>query len=142
MPRIIVLALLALTAAAVLVPSTAAARERTLLPHLAADRTAHALGPLHHDRRLSRRAERHARRLARAGVLRHRPGRRLVRVARARWSGEVLAVAPSAAAAVRAWLRSPSHRAVLRSPRAARVGVGHHRGVWVAHLAARPARKP
>ena len=41
----------------------------------------------------------------------------------------------TAAGVVRAWMASPAHRAVLLNGRVRRIGVAHHLGVWVLHVA-------
>ena len=72
-------------------------------------------------------ADRWAKRLAETGRLQHRDQRRVLGACNLHWTGETLArgsrsVAPREM--VRAWMRSPGHRAVLMKPRAKLAGVG------------------
>ena len=139
MPLILVVALIA-ALAAVPVPTASAAHdasERRLVRLIAADRAAHGLPPLRPSRRPARAADRHAIRMARAGVLWHRSGRSLLRTAGSGWTGEVLARAPSPEWALAAWLRSRGHRAVLRARQARALGVAIRGNVFVAHFAGR-----
>ena len=93
------------------------------------------LRPLRADAGLSRAATSHAADVGRAGVLGHASSdgtpmkSRVHRFVRAKRVGETLAWLPLSlandpAAAVAAWMRSPSHRAAILSRRFARVGVG------------------
>ena len=94
-------------------------------------RARHGIPAVRGDRRMARAARAHSRTMAGAQALFHGAwSGRVARAARARWIGEVLAcIGPSrprreARTAVRAWLRSPGHRAVLLNPAFRRVGVG------------------
>jgi uncharacterized protein YkwD len=71
-------------------------------------------------------SERWARHLADSGDFVHRDQHRILRRCNLTWVGEdlVRGTALTPAGAVRAWLRSPSHRAVLLKPRANRAGIG------------------
>ena len=75
---------------------------------------------------IDRFAERWARHLAATGDFEHRDQRRILRRCDLTWVGENLirGSALTPAATVRAWLRSPGHRAVLMKPRANRAGIG------------------
>jgi uncharacterized protein YkwD len=75
---------------------------------------------------IDRFSERWARHLADSGDFVHRDQRRILRRCDLTWVGEdlVRGTALTPASAVRAWLRSPSHRAVLMKPRANRAGIG------------------
>ena len=135
MPLILIATLLVTLAAA---PAASAAHdpsERRLVALIAADRAAHGLPPLRPSRRLARAADHHAARLARAGILWHRPGRSLLRTSGSAWTGEVLARAASPERAFAAWLRSSPHRTVLRARRARVLGVAIRGNVFVGHLA-------
>jgi uncharacterized protein YkwD len=75
---------------------------------------------------IDRFAERWARHLAATGDFEHRDQRRILRRCDLTWAGENLIRGSvlTPAATVRAWLRSPGHRAVLMKPRANRAGIG------------------
>lgn len=90
-------------------------------------RVAHDLKPVRYFQScLDRMAERWARHLADTGELVHRDQRRVVRRCDLTWAGETLVrgTALTPAAAVKAWMGSKPHRAVLMKPRANRAGVG------------------
>jgi uncharacterized protein YkwD len=144
-----------LLAAAVLgctvLPGTAAARccrdDRAATLHaLNAVRARHGVPPLVPDVRLDRAARRHSGEMVLRRYFAHEsPGgaRFSARIAatgwmrrRGRWYvGETLAWgrgrSAEPAAVVAAWLRSPSHRRVVLSPRYRRVGIGIVRGTPV-----------
>jgi uncharacterized protein YkwD len=71
-------------------------------------------------------SERWARHLADTGDLVHRDQRKILRRCDLNWVGEALVrgTALTPGGAVRAWLKSPEHRAVLMKPRANRAGIG------------------
>jgi uncharacterized protein YkwD len=71
-------------------------------------------------------AERWARHLAATGEFRHRDQHRILRRCDFTWAGEnlVRGTGLTPRAAVRAWMHSPAHRAVLLKPRANRAGIG------------------
>ena len=71
-------------------------------------------------------SERWSRHLAETGDFVHRDQHRILRRCDLTWVGEdlVRGTALTPASAVRAWLHSPGHRAVLLKPRAARAGIG------------------
>jgi uncharacterized protein YkwD len=75
---------------------------------------------------IDRFSERWARHLADSGDFVHRDQHRILRKCDLTWVGEdlVRGTGLTPASAVRAWLRSPSHRAVLMKPRANRAGIG------------------
>ena len=83
--------------------------------------------------RLARLAERHSRRILLADRLSHFLGGSVRQRVPGRWVGEALAWAPrdshaTAPVVVRAWMSSPSHRAVLLDRRIHRVGIGRRWG--------------
>lgn len=103
----------------------------TMVAELNRMRARHGLPSLRGDRRMARTARAHSRTMVRVRALFH--GAWSARVARAAGTqriGEVLArvgrarPVREARSAIRAWLRSPSHRAVLLDPSFRRVGVG------------------
>jgi len=108
-------------------------------------RRAHGVAPLKHAPGLSRASTSYARRLMRADRLAH-PSRAAGRFSA---SGEILALQSGwrvrRAAAVRAWLNSPSHRPILLSRGFRHVGVGMSRGrfgsarssIWVVRFGRR-----
>ena len=117
-------------------------------------RARHGLRRLRACRPLSRAAADHTRDMLRRNFLSHASSdgtsmsQRVRRYTRARWVGESIAVVPgrgTARRAVRMWMRSPAHRAVLLSPAGRRIGVGRRRGrlgfgrraVFTADLASR-----
>ena len=144
--------------AASAVPATAAAAdrsERSLLCLINRERARAGLRPLRPNRCLARAAAGHVRDMVRHRYFAHtsRDGRSFARRIRAtgyapptaRWTvGENLAwgAAPAGDPAwvVRAWLRSPGHRANLLSARFRDAGVGVAPGAPVALAAAAPAR--
>lgn len=71
-------------------------------------------------------AERWAAHLASTGEFVHRDQRRILDRCNFTWAGETLVrgTALTPAGAVRAWMNSPTHRAVLMKPRANRAGIG------------------
>jgi uncharacterized protein YkwD len=71
-------------------------------------------------------SERWAQHLATSGEFEHRSQPRILRRCNLNWTGENLirGTAFTPAAAVRSWLRSPGHRAVLMKPRASLAGIG------------------
>ncbi len=113
------------------------ARERKVIDRVNAVRADNGLPPLRLDRKLSRSADRHSRRMQKRRVLSHRlPGEASLR-ARLRWAvggatvGEVIfwgSGGARSASMVRAWMRSSSHRATLLSRRYARAGIGVRTG--------------
>jgi uncharacterized protein YkwD len=113
----------------------AAQPRATLLCLVNHERAEHGLKPLRLDAKLRRAAERHARDMARRRYFAHeRPGgpdltERLRRAGwRGRGAGEVIAYgcesASSARTAVRGWMLSPPHRAILLDGRFRRAGPG------------------
>lgn len=75
---------------------------------------------------VDRTSERWARHLRRTGDLAHRDQARVLRRCDLAWSGETLVrgVGLTPRSAVRAWLSSPAHRAVILSARARWAGIG------------------
>ena len=71
-------------------------------------------------------SERWARHLAATGSFEHRDQRTILETCDLTWVGETLARGTDLTPfrAVRAWMHSPEHRAVLMKPRANRAGVG------------------
>ena len=71
-------------------------------------------------------AERWAAHLASSGEFVHRDQHRILDRCNFTWAGEALVrgTALTPAEAVRAWMNSPTHRAVLMKPRANRAGIG------------------
>jgi uncharacterized protein YkwD len=71
-------------------------------------------------------AERWAAHLAASGELVHRDQHRILDRCNFTWAGETLVrgTALTPGEAVRAWMNSPTHRAVLMKPRANRAGIG------------------
>lgn len=71
-------------------------------------------------------AERWARHLASTGEFAHRDQRQILNDCGLTWVGETLVrgTALTPGSAVRAWLDSPAHRAVILKPRATRAGIG------------------
>ena len=108
-------------------------------------RRGHGLRPLRTSPRLARASKRFARRLMRANRFGH--SSRAMRPFSS--SGEILALQPGwrvrRAAAVRAWLRSPSHRSIVLSRRFGSAGAGLSRGrfgsrrssIWVVRFGRR-----
>jgi uncharacterized protein YkwD len=101
-------------------------------------RTHHGLRRLKASRTLAQAASDHTSDMLRADYLSHdsRDGTpmatRVRRYTGARWVGENIAVTSRrrgvARRVVRMWMASPSHRAVLLSPKSRRIGVGRARG--------------
>ena len=101
-------------------------------------RTHHGLRKLRASRTLAHAASDHTGDMLRADYLSHdsRDGTpmatRVRRYTGARWVGENIAVTSRrrgvARRVVRMWMASPSHRAVLLSPKSRRIGVGRKRG--------------
>ncbi len=81
------------------------------------------------DSCLDRYAEGWARHLASTGAFEHRDQRTVLANCRMGWVGETLVrgrpLTPGTA--VRAWMNSPEHRAVIMKPRATRAGIGVRR---------------
>lgn len=132
-------------AAGLLAPSAAGAanspvvdlRETAVIDRVNAIRADHGLSALAIDSRLSRAADRHSRRMARARTLAHRVGGEGGLAARLRWAvgnanvGEVIFWGQGgvrSAEIVRAWMRSPGHRKLLLSSRFALAGIGIRSG--------------
>ncbi|HXF71675.1 MAG TPA: CAP domain-containing protein [Actinomycetota bacterium] len=84
------------------------------------------LGPLERGHRVSIREEGHAWRMARKGRLWHADLPRLLDGVAWERAGEVVGAATGPHRLVRAWLRSPEHRAVIFGPYR-RLGIGAHR---------------
>lgn len=143
----LVRALLGLCAAASLLLAPGAARaanspvvdlrETAVIDRVNAVRADHGLGALTIDPRLSRAADRHSRRMARARTLAHRVAGEGGLSGRLRWAvgdadvGEVIFWGDGAvrsAEIVRAWMRSPGHRDLLLSPRFTLAGIGIRSG--------------
>jgi uncharacterized protein YkwD len=147
--RIPALMACAVTAGALLLPSSAAAggAEQEAIDALNDVRRASGLAPLRVSESLSRSSGGYARRMLRHDFFGHGPS---IDVAgRFRSAGETLAYHTGWRAqprrTVRRWMNSPGHRAVLLSPGFRWVGMGLARGrlggsvatTWVAHLGAR-----
>ena len=138
--------LLAVAAALAPAPAAAATPATRMLRKINAVRERTGLPVLHRSRRLSRSARRYARWMLRADYFGH-----LARIHASRhfrWLGEALACHPGGkakvGATVRAWLRSPPHRALLLSTGFRYLGAGVKGGwlgrkpmtVWVLHFGA------
>ncbi len=101
-------------------------------------RTHHGLRKLRASRTLAHAASDHTGDMLRADYLSHDSkdgtpmATRVRRYTGARWVGENIAVTSRrrgvARRVVRMWMASPSHRAVLLSPKSRRIGVGRERG--------------
>lgn len=122
-------------AAALLLPAATSARtdrvELSIAWRVAAVRAKRHLPAIRITTPLTRAADRQSVAMARSGVLTHGAGVQ-TRV-RGRVVGETLARIPRrdrplAATVVRAWMRSPGHRAVLLDPRLRRIGVARRLG--------------
>jgi uncharacterized protein YkwD len=117
-------------------------------------RSGHGLRRLRTSRRLARAATEHSGDMAARNFMSHASSdgtgmaQRVRRYTGARWIGENIAVVSgrtTARRAVRMWMQSPPHRAVLLSPAGSRIGVGKRRGrfggsrsaVFTADLASR-----
>jgi uncharacterized protein YkwD len=93
--------------------------------HVNRVRAVHGLRPLRFERCTDGLAESWSARLATTRGLVHQDAGRMLSTCRARWVAETLGRgAYSPEGLVRAWMRSPYHRAVLLSPKARRIGVG------------------
>ena len=149
MRRISALVVCAFTAAAVLLPSSAAAggAEREAIDALNDVRRANGLAPLRVSASLNNSSGDYARKMLRHDFFGHGPS---IDVAGAfRSAGETLAYHSGWSAQPRRtvvrWMNSPSHRAVLLSPGFRWVGMGLARGrlgssvvtTWVAHVGSR-----
>lgn len=145
--RALVRMLLTLTAMAstLLAPGVARAanspvvdlRETAVIDRVNAIRADHGLAALSIDPRLSRAADRHSRRMARARTLAHRLAGEGRLSGRLRWAvgtanvGEVIFWGKGgvrSAEIVRAWMNSPGHRDLLLSRRFALAGIGIRSG--------------
>lgn len=112
--------------------------ERAVARSIDAARISHGLRPLRTSPRLARAADRHALDMAWRGRLGHDSSSGLGLSDRVPGSlvAETVARFPRGSRlsrrVVRAWLRSPSHRAVLLDPRLKRIGVARRagRGGW------------
>lgn len=114
------------------------ARERALIREINRVRSRHGLPRVRFSRALARSADAHTRDMLRANFFGHASSngtsmeRRVGRFRPSHRLGENLAYLPrgrpGAAAIVRMWLRSPTHRAILLSPAFRRVGVGRRTG--------------
>ena len=108
--------------------------ERAVFLRINQARKAHRLAPLRPAPRLRAVAVRHAGFLARLGLLQHSSADgssfdlRIRRHLPAHVVGETVARGPSPLWVVRAWLRSPQHRALLLDPAFGIVGVGARPG--------------
>ena len=100
-------------------------------------RARHGLRRLKASRSLSRAATEHSSDMLRRNFIGHASsdgtsmGQRVRRYTGAHWIGETIAVVSGRATArlaVRLWMHSPPHRAVLLSASAHRIGVGKRRG--------------
>jgi uncharacterized protein YkwD len=107
--------------------------EAPLLARINAERRSHGLVPLRRSSALARAAAAHARAMGREGFFSHSsadgtsPGTRIRRYYRGTAVGEtMLWRSPDAtpAEALRMWLGSPSHRAILLNPDFREVGLG------------------
>jgi uncharacterized protein YkwD len=112
-------------------------RERQVIHRVNAVRADHGLPRLTFGGKLSKAADRHSHRSQQRRTLAHTlPGEqplasRLAHAARVRPIGEVIywtRRGASSAEIVRAWMRSPGHRALLLSPEFGRAGVGIRTG--------------
>jgi uncharacterized protein YkwD len=112
-------------------------REAAVIERINAVRAQHGRSRLTLDDRLSRAADRHSRRMARARTLAHRVWGEAALGTRLRWAigdayaGEVIFWASGSvrsARIVRAWMRSPGHRHTLLSERFTRAGIGIREG--------------
>jgi len=140
------LALILLVLAAMAAPAAAqvAAPEGRVRSLVNEARVAAGVAPLRHSPALDASARRYARSLLRRGVLAH--GTRIAAPRRFTLLGENLALVggrrPRPAVAVRLWLGSPAHRAVMLHRGMREMGVGRAGGsfrgraatVWVLHL--------
>jgi uncharacterized protein YkwD len=148
-PRIPALMAGAVTASALLLPSSAAAggAERAAIGELNDVRRANGLAPLRVSGSLNRSSGHYARKMLRHDFFGHGP--RIDVAGNFRSAGETLAYHTGWNAQPRRtiarWMNSPGHRAVLLSPRFRWVGMGVARGrlggsiatTWVAHVGSR-----
>jgi uncharacterized protein YkwD len=139
----------AITAGAMLLPSSAAAAgaERRAVDALNDVRRAHGLAPLRVSKGLKRSSGAYARRMLRHDFFGH--GARIGVPGGFRSAGETLAYhtgwKPKPRRTIARWMNSPGHRAVLLSTRFRWVGLGLARGrlgssiatTWVAHVGRR-----
>jgi uncharacterized protein YkwD len=105
--------------------------ERAVIRAINGARAAHGLRRMRAHRRLARAADVHTRSMLRADYFSHGAfSQRVRRYVRFRRIGETIAMTSrcSARRAVRMWLNSPGHRAVLLSRGFRRVGVGRRKG--------------
>jgi uncharacterized protein YkwD len=147
--RILALMACAVTAGAMLLPSSAAAApaEQEALKALNEVRRANGLAPLRESKSLNRSSGRYARKMLRHDFFGHGPSIDVAGGFRA--AGETLAYHTGWNAQPRKtitrWMNSPGHRAVLLSPGFRWVGMGLARGslgsssvsMWVAHVGSR-----
>ncbi|MBO9534363.1 MAG: CAP domain-containing protein [Solirubrobacteraceae bacterium] len=108
-------------------------REAAVLERINDVRASYGLAPFARHRKLSRAADHHSARMARARVVAHQVWGEGGLGARLRWAiggakaGEVLYWGRGgvrSATIVRAWMNSPGHRAILLSGEFTRVGIG------------------
>lgn len=128
------LLVVALVAAALLVPNTAHAAKarhaaRKLVHFTNVTRVEHGLHALHASRRLNRLAMQHTRAMVRQDALFHRS-----RIPHCQTWGENVGVGTTAWGLHRAFMRSSSHRANVLDRRFRHIGIGairHHGELWV-----------
>lgn len=98
--------------------------ERRVQYHINVVRTNHNLAPLRHGPCVDNRAERFKWHLS-PWHFHHHSLYPLLERCNAAWAGEVLAYGQdSPRAMVRAWMNSPSHRAIILSSKPRRIGIG------------------
>jgi uncharacterized protein YkwD len=142
---IVLAAVLGLAPPAAARQSTAASRsveqlEQSFFRAVNALRVRHDLQPLVLDERLRATARSHTRDMIRRGYFAHRNYAQRIAGARApgNWVGEVLGWTvdrdDAVPTIVELWLESPTHRAIVLSPAARRMGIGVVRG----HFMGRP----
>lgn len=105
--------------------------ERTVIRAINRARSSYGLHRLLANRRLARAADAHTRNMLRSNFFSHGAfSQRVHRYVHFRRIGETIAMTSrcSARTAVRMWLNSPGHRAVLLSRKFRRVGVGRRLG--------------
>lgn len=124
--RVVAVTVLALATATASASSAQASTTRRMVDQINSARRAHGLPPLAASQRINRSSASWARFLMRKDWLGHASLRS------ARVKGEVIELhssgQPRVAGTVRAWLRSPGHRAILLSARFHHVGVGKSTG--------------
>ena len=124
------LVLALLLAAAAMAPTAEASTTRSYAAKVNQVRASHGLQKLTVSRSLQRSSSTYSRWMLRRDYFGHRSAIQASR--RFSRRGEVLARtgarAPTAAEIVRAWLKSPTHRAVLLNPRYRFIGIGQARG--------------